>query len=88
MKDRRVLLLSVMLFSFMVWLSALFVLFIIALKYIDNLNPVLTLLAGLGVGSITQFFILMLTNAWQFFFRKAGKTQPSAVSPAVPPISS
>lgn len=70
-KDPRFQLFISMLAAFLLWLVAIMVIFFQALKP-EDLNPVIALVAGLGIGGVTQAFILMLKDAWQFFFRKAG----------------
>jgi H+/Cl- antiporter ClcA len=34
------------------------------------IDPMMGLLAGLGLGAVSQFFMLLLKDGWQFFFRK------------------
>ena len=41
---------------------------------LDNptgLDPILALVAGLGVGGVTQFFMVVGTLIFQFYFRKS-----------------
>lgn len=58
--------------AFMAWLAvACFVLLPLVLATPEGLDPVLGLVAGLGVGGVTQFFIVIGTLIYQFYFRKA-----------------
>ena len=69
--DTRLLLFLVMLVVFVAWIGVIFVwLLPIVLENPDTIDPMLTLIAGLGVGGISQFFILVLKDGWQFYFRK------------------
>lgn len=69
--DKRFALFLVMLFVFVAWIGIIFVwLLPIVLENPDTIDPMLTLTAGLGVGGISQFFILVLKDGWQFYFRK------------------
>lgn len=69
--DTRLVLYIVMLAVFVAWLGVIFTLLLpVALQNPDTVDPMLTLLAGLGVGGISQFFILLLKDGWQFYFRK------------------
>lgn len=71
--DRRFALYLVMLAVFAAWVAVIFVwLLPMVLENPDTIDPMLTLIAGLGVGGITQFFILVLKDGWQFWFRKRG----------------
>lgn len=75
-KDRRVLLFLVMLVIFVGWLGAIvFWVFPYIADRIGSADPMMALVTGLGVGGVTQFFMLVLKDGWQFFFRKSG---PSA----------
>jgi len=38
--------------------------------YPDALDPTLALIAGLGIGGVTQFLIVIGTLVFQFYFRK------------------
>ena len=69
--DKKERLFYVLLGVFVMWLLILFgglgwVLFTDTTK----LDPMLTLVAGLGVGVITEFFLVALTLSWQYWFRK------------------
>jgi len=69
--DKRQILFLVMLGVFVAWLGVIFGwLLPTALKKPENIEPMLVLVTGLGVGGVTQFFILLLKDGWQFFFRK------------------
>jgi len=68
MKER---LFYVLLGVFTAWLVGLFGGFCwILASDVTKLDPMMTLVAGLGVGVITEFFIMALTLSWQFWFRK------------------
>ena len=41
----------------------------------EGLDPMLNLAAGLGIGGVTQFFILIGTLIFQFYFRKKEETE-------------
>lgn len=81
MKDRRVLLYLSMLAVFVIWLGILVYMVFFLQEHLDDINPMMTLLAGLGIGSITQFFILVLTLGWQFFYRKSGLSTQAPKKP-------
>lgn len=36
----------------------------------ESVDPMMALVAGLGIGGITQFFIVVGTLVFQFYFRK------------------
>ena len=56
---------------FAAWLAALiFYLVPLMIANMAQLDGVSGIIAGLGVGGITQVFITLLTLAWQFYFRK------------------
>jgi len=64
---------------FLVWLVIIFI--YLLPKVIEKptiIDPMMALLAGLGVGGVSQFFMLLLKDGWQFFFRKAPPTTPPA----------
>ena len=76
-KDKRFALFLIMLVAFVAWIGVIFVwLLPIVLENPDTLDPMLTLIAGLGVGGISQFFILVLKDGWQFYYRKKGTAPP------------
>lgn len=82
-KDRRVLLFLSMLILFALWLGSLiFWVFPHALANLKDLDPMMGLITGLGIGGVTNFFIMVLTLGWQFFYRKAGT--PRANTPGAP----
>jgi len=69
--DKRHILFLAMLGVFVAWLGIIFGwLLPMALKTPENIEPMLLLVTGLGVGGVTQFFILLLKDGWQFYFRK------------------
>jgi len=64
--------------AFLAWLALVFV--YLLPKVIANpdiINPMMSLLTGLGVAAVTQFFIAMLTIMVYFFFRKKPPTIPT-----------
>lgn len=76
--DKRFILFIVMLAVFVAWIGVVFVwLLPIVLENPDTIDPMLTLIAGLGVGGISQFFILVLKDGWQFYFRKKPQGEQS-----------
>ncbi len=57
---------------FILWLAVVcLVLLPMVLKAPDGLDPMMALVAGLGIGGVTQFFIVVGTLIYQFYFRKA-----------------
>lgn len=68
MKER---LFYVLLGCFVLWLAAvIFFLVPMVINKENTLDPTLQIVTALGVGGITQAFILFLTLSWQFWFRK------------------
>lgn len=56
---------------FVFWLLLGFVgLGFIVLTDVSKLDPMLTLLGGLGWGIVLEFFIFCLTLSWNYWFRK------------------
>jgi hypothetical protein len=58
------------------WLAVAILL--VAPMILDNpegLDPFLALITGLGVGGVTQFFILIGTLIYQFYFRKTPESE-------------
>lgn len=78
--DKKERLFYILLAVFVVWLAGLFGGFgwILATD-VAKLDPMLTLVAGLGVGVITEFFLVALTLSWQYWFRK--KTPETTTTP-------
>jgi len=77
-KNRPAVLFWSMLGAFLAWLAVVFV--YLLPKVLANpsaIDPMMSLLSGLGIGGITQFFIAMLTISWYFFFRKRPSTPES-----------
>ena len=69
--DKKERLFYILLAVFAVWLAGLFGGFgWILARDIAKLDPMMTLVAGLGVGVITEFFLALLTLSWQYWFRK------------------
>jgi len=55
----------------MLWLATIvFVLLPIVLAMPEGLDPMMALVAGLGIGGVTQFFIVIGTLIFQFYFRR------------------
>lgn len=61
----------VYLFVFILWLAGVFYLLFLILNRPEGLDPMLSLVAGLGIGGVTQFFIVVGTLIYQFYYRKA-----------------
>lgn len=63
--------------AFLAWIAA--AIFYLMPKVLDSpaaIDPMMALIAGLGFGSITQLFAVLITLSWQFYFRKAGEPKP------------
>ena len=57
---------------FMTWLMMVcFYLLPTVLSQPGGLDPMMALVAGLGIGGVTQFLIVIGTIIFQFYFRKA-----------------
>jgi len=55
----------------MAWLAVIcFYLLPTILAMPEGLDPMMALVAGLGIGGITQFLIVVGTLVYQFYFRK------------------
>ncbi len=69
--DNRFILFMVLLAVFVLWLAffGFFIFFVLAQPE-SMLDPAMALFSGLGLGTVTGFFIAMLTLGWQFYFRK------------------
>ncbi len=69
--DKKERLFYVLLAVFVVWLVGVFGggVWVVA-SDVTKLDPMMTLVAGLSVGVVTEFFIFALTLSWQFWFRK------------------
>jgi len=66
------------------WLGVIFI--YLLPKVIEKptiIDPMMALIAGLGVGGVSQFFMLLLKDGWQFFMRKKPPTSstPSTTPP-------
>ena len=58
----------------MLWLATIcFILLPIVLAMPEGLDPMLSFAGGLGIGGVTQFFIVIGTLIFQFYFRKKGE---------------
>ena len=78
-KNFRNLLALFYLVIFMLWLGI--TCFFLLPKIIaspEGLDPLLGLVAGLGIGGVTQFFIVIGTLIFQFYFRKANAEEISS----------
>ena len=70
-RNFRNLLALVYLGVFMLWLGVTcFYLLPAIIAMPEGLDPMLSLVAGLGIGGVTQFFIVIGTLIFQFYFRK------------------
>ncbi len=70
-RDNRLILFLALLGLFAAWLSSLiFYLVPLMIDHLADLDAVTGIIAGMGIGGITQVFITLLTLAWQFYFRK------------------
>ncbi len=78
-KNFRNLLALVYLAVLLIWLAVVcFVLLPTVMAMPEGLDPMLSMVAGLGVGGITQFFILIGTLIFQFYFRKTQEGEKPA----------
>jgi len=70
-KNFRNLLALVYIGVFMLWLGVVcFFLLPRIMAMPESLDPMMALVAGLGIGGITQFFVVVGTLIFQFYFRK------------------
>lgn len=72
--DNRFVLLLVMLAIFSSWL-ALIAFWFVPMITAEQLDPMMSLIAGLGIGGVTNSFIVLLTLSWQFYFRKKEESE-------------
>jgi len=71
-KNFRDLLALVYLGVFLSWLAVVcFFLLPTIMGQPEGLDPMMALIAGLGIGGVTQFLIVVGTLIFQFYFRKA-----------------
>ena len=57
--------------TFILWLATVcFFLLPIIISQPEGLDPMMGLVAGLGIGGVTQFFIVIGTLIFQFYFRR------------------
>ena len=80
-KNFRNLLALIYLGVFILWLGI--VCFFLLPKIVampEGLDPMMALVAGLGIGGVTQFFIVIGTLIFQFYFRKSGEVKVSPTS--------
>lgn len=80
--DNRFVLLLVMLGIFCGWLAMVAFWFAPMIVSAEQLDPMMNLIAGLGIGGVTNSFIVLLTLSWQFYFRKKEESETPT-----PPIS-
>jgi len=75
--DNRFVLFLIFLIVFVAWLTfmAYFIFFVMG-KPADYLDPAMALFSGMGLGTVTGFFVAMLTLSWQFYFRKRETESP------------
>lgn len=69
--DKKERLFYVLLAVFVLWVGS--IIFFLVPKVIgdgETLDPTMQIVTALGVGSITQALIVLLTLSWQFWFRK------------------
>jgi len=66
----------ILLAIFVAWLALLAVLgwYVMSVIGIDQVDAALALAGGLGSGLITEFFLMALTLAWNYWFRKQTQT--------------
>ena len=70
-KNFRNLLALVYLGVFLIWLAVVcFFLLPTIIGQPEGLDPMMALVAGLGIGGITQFLIVIGTLIFQFYFRR------------------
>jgi len=75
LKNFRDLLVLVFLGVFLAWLGIVcFFLLPAIINQPEGLDPMMALVAGLGVGGVTQFLIVIGTLIFQFYFRKSQET--------------
>lgn len=78
--DNRFVLLLVMLAIFCSWLCMVGFWFVPMITTAEQLDPMMSLIAGLGIGGVTNSFIVLLTLSWQFYFRKKEESETSPPS--------
>lgn len=82
--DNRFVLILVFLIMFFAWLCLVAFWFLPKITESGQLDPMMTLIAGLGVGSVTNAFIVLITLSWQFYFRKKEKADKPEVKEKQP----
>ena len=64
---------------FLLWLAVIcFYILPLVLAMPEGVDPMMALVAGLGVGGVTQFFIVVGTLIYQFYFRRAQEGEKPA----------
>jgi len=75
-KNFRNLLALVYLGVFLLWLIVVcFFLLPLIMGQPEGLDPMMGLIAGLGIGGVTQFLIVVGTLIFQFYFRKKPESE-------------
>ena len=74
-KDFRNLYALVVLVVFCSWL-AMIAFWLVPMITADKLDPMLSLVAGLGIGGVTNALLVLITLIIQFYFRKANTEEP------------
>jgi len=73
--DNRFCLALVMLGLFFAWLLLAAFWFVpLITKGPENIDPMMAMVAGLGIGGVTNSFIVLITLSWQYYFRKKETT--------------
>ena len=73
--DNRFILLLFMLAIFSGWLCMVAFWFAPMITSQQQLDPMMSLIAGLGIGGVTNSFIVLITLSWQFYFRKKEESE-------------
>ena len=78
--DKKERLFYVLLGVFIFWMIGLglFVWYVLT-QGLSQVDPALALITGVGVGLITEFFLMALTLSWQYWFRKTGPPNTAAL---------
>lgn len=69
--DKKERLFYVLLGVFVLWIAAILFWIVPSLWLSpETADPTMQIISALGIGSITQAFIVLLTLSWQYWFRK------------------
>lgn len=79
-KNHRDLMAVIFIATFMAWLGLAFGVILPMVLRQQNLDPAMGVVTGFGLGAITQFFILIGTITYQFYFRKSNKEDTPTVT--------